>query len=163
MPPLVSPDVIWVEPLSTWSHLCCTVWWHSTLPKLYCRCICTVWWHSTLPKLACWLLLKSHMFTGVVLWKGDNFCMTLRFATGQLTCCCCWMPMCFWVPTIGPHWVPVFCCRLTVPNAGVAWALGLWWWIETRAQMMVYICFIQEDQGMVPENSQLWHRFEQSS
>ena len=52
-----------------------------------------------------------------------------------------------------PHWAPVFCCGLTTPNTGVAQALGLWWWIETKAQMMVYRCFIQGDQGMVPENS----------
>ena len=46
-------------------------------------------------------------------------------------------------PTIGPHWVPVFCCGLTTPSIGVAWALGLWWWIETKAQMMVYRCLFK--------------------
>ena len=33
----------------------------------------------------------------------------------------------------------VFCRGFTTPSVGVAWALGLWWWIEMKAQMMVYI------------------------
>ena len=70
MPPLVSPNGNWAEPSSTWSHH-----W------------CTVWWCSTLSKSACQPLLKSHTFTGVVLQKGDDFCMALRLATSWPTCC----------------------------------------------------------------------------
>ena len=82
------------------------------------------------------------MFTAVFLSKEDDFCMTLGLVTGQLTCCCL-MLTCFWNTNHqpqAPHWAPDFCCRfITTPSIGVAGALGLWQWIETKAQMMVYI------------------------
>ena len=42
-----------------------------------------------------------------------------------------------------PHWEPVFCRGFTTPSVGVARALGLLWWIETKAQMMVYVCLFR--------------------
>ena len=32
---------------------------------------------------------------------------------------------------------------ITTPSVGVAQALGLQWWIETKAQKMVYICLFR--------------------
>ena len=78
MSPLVSPVVNWAEPSSTWSHL-----------------LCTVWWCGTLLESACWLLCESCTFAGVISQKGDDFCMALRSAASQPTCCCSSLG-CFW-------------------------------------------------------------------
>ena len=78
MSPLTSPIVNWAEPLSTWSHL-----------------LCTLQWCGTLLELACQLLCESRTFAGVILQKGVTFCMALQSAIGWPTCCL--LSLCFWI------------------------------------------------------------------
>ena len=42
-----------------------------------------------------------------------------------------------WMPPVHPQHK---CRQLSTPSIGVAWALGLRLWIETKAQMMVKYC-----------------------
>ena len=64
-----SPNVTWAEPSSTWFLL------------LLITVLCSLWWQCALLKSACWPLWKCCMLNGVLLPKGDGFCMTF--------CVCC--------------------------------------------------------------------------
>ena len=122
MSPLMSPVVIWAEPLSTWSHL-----------------LCTLWWCGALLESACWQLCESCTFTGVISRKGVTFHMALWSAVGRPTCCL--LLLCFWIvlpPTIGPTLGGSFVSQDLMPPSGrgvASHALGLWWWTEMKAQI----------------------------
>ena len=143
MSPLTSPVVKWAEPLSTWSHLLCILWWcgalvPSSVHFVMVWCTAGVSLSATVWKLyVCWCY-----FT-----KRSHFLYELcsqPLASWPAACCCCasGFPATNHRPHIG--------CQFSVvgftatPCGGVAsHALGLWWCTETKAQikmlMMKYL------------------------